>query len=357
MRLLVSFLIVLGWYSPVSAQQAENIVYVTLDGLRWQEVFDGAALEFMGKEAGGGWAADSAGLAERFWRPTAGARRSALMPFLWNTVVRAGQIIGNPARGSDAQVTNGFWFSYPGYNEMLTGAADPRIDSNDSIPNPNVTVLEWLNRLPAFRGKVAAFGSWEILPFIVNSRRSGIYTNGQGPPIGEPRTSRDSALNDLAAELPPLWGATRLDGPTMLGALEYVRAHQPRVLYVMLGETDEWAHDQRYDLYLDAVWRGDRFIQRLWELMQTMPQYRGKTALIISTDHGRGRTVANWGNHGKDYPEAGRIWVAAMGPGIPAQGEREGIHAGQDQIAATIARLVGQDFRSWIPAAAAPLQF
>ena len=29
------------------------------------------------------------------------------------------------------RITNGLWFSYPGYNEMLTGAADPRIDSND----------------------------------------------------------------------------------------------------------------------------------------------------------------------------------------------------------------------------------
>ena len=39
--------------------------------------------------------------------------------------------------------------------------ADPRIDSNDKIPNPNITVLEWLNTLPAYRGRVAAFGAWD----------------------------------------------------------------------------------------------------------------------------------------------------------------------------------------------------
>ena len=350
-------LLALAWSVPAPAQTAENVVYVTLDGMRWQEVFNGASLEFMGEEAGGGWAADSAGLAARFWRPAAEARRRALMPFLWDSVVHRGQIIGNPARHSDAHVTNGLWFSYPGYSEMLTGAADPRIDSNDSIPNPNITVLEWLNRQPGYQGRVAAFGSWEILPFIVNTRRSGIYTNGDGLPIREPSTARDSALNGLAAELPPLWGSTRLDGPTMLGALEYVKAHQPRVLYVMLGETDEWAHDQRYDLYLDAAWRGDRFIQRLWAMLQSMPEYAGKTALVISTDHGRGSTVKDWGNHGKDYPQAGQIWIAAMGPGVPARGERSGAVAIQSQVAATLAWLLGRDFRDAVPAAAAPIEF
>lgn len=357
MRLLVFSFIAQVWGFSAAAQQAENIVYVTLDGMRWQEVFNGAALEFMGDSAGGGWSADSAGLAARFWRPTVEARRAALMPFLWNTVVLRGQIIGNPARRSDAHVTNGLWFSYPGYSEMLTGSADPRIDSNDSIPNPNITVLEWLNGLPAFKGRVAAFGSWEILPFILNTRRSGIYTNGDGPPVRDPLTARDSALNDLAIELPPLWGSTRLDGPTMLGTLQYVKTHKPRVLYLMLGETDEWAHGQRYDLYLDAAWRGDRFIQRLWETMQGMPEYAGKTALVISTDHGRGSSVADWGNHGKDYPQAGRIWIAAMGPGIRAAGDREGVTLTQSQIAATLARLLGHDFRAAHSAAAASLDF
>jgi hypothetical protein len=350
-------LLALAGAAQAQTPHAENVVYITLDGMRWQEVFNGASLEYMGKEGGGGWAADSAGLAARFWRPTAEARRMALMPFLWSTVVPRGQIIGNPARNSDAHVTNGLWFSYPGYSEMLTGAADPRIDSNDSIPNPNVTVLEWLNGQPGYRDRVAAFGSWELLPFIVNTRRSGIYTNGDGSPVRDPATARDSAFNELSAELPPLWGSTRLDGPTMLGALEYVKARKPRVLYMMLGETDEWAHDQRYDLYLDAAWRADRFIQRLWEMLQRMPEYAGKTALVISTDHGRGSTVQEWGNHGKDYPMAGQIWIAGMGPGIPARGEREGAVATQSQVAATLGWLLGQNFRVASPAAAPRIEF
>ncbi len=83
---------------------------------------------------------------------------------------RQGQIFGNRDVGSESQVTNGLNFSYPGYNETLTGFADPRIHSNDNVPNPNVTVFEWLNAKPAFTGKVAAFGAWDVFNGIFNRR-------------------------------------------------------------------------------------------------------------------------------------------------------------------------------------------
>src|SRR5208282_702939 len=87
-------------------------------------------------------------------------RRKALMPFLWSVIARQGQIFGNAEAGSVAKVTNGKNFSYPGYNEIFTGAADPAIDSNDKIPNRNVSVLEWLNGQDDFHNRIAAFGSW-----------------------------------------------------------------------------------------------------------------------------------------------------------------------------------------------------
>jgi hypothetical protein len=60
------------------------------------------------------------------------------------------------------------WFSYPGYNEILTGKADDQnIFSNDKIPNPNETILEQFAKTydPL---KVAAFGSWDVFDYIVN---------------------------------------------------------------------------------------------------------------------------------------------------------------------------------------------
>ena len=152
-----------------------------------------------------------------------------------------------------------------------------------------MTVLEWLNGRPGFNGKVAAFASWELLPGSSTPSAATLPANGDGAPITDAKTDRERAINEFAADLPPYWGETRADAPTGSGALEYLKKNKPRVLYVMLGETDEWAHGRRYDLYLDAAWRNDRFIRRLWETAQSMPEYRDETALLLATDHGRGQ--------------------------------------------------------------------
>jgi len=332
--------------------QARNVIVITLDGMRWQEVFEGAERPLMGKDEKAILESSSY---KRFWRDGAEDRRAALMPFLWSAVARDGQIFGDPARKSLAHVTNGLWFSYPGYSEMLTGVADPRIDSNEKTPNPNVSVLEWLNGRPGLQGRVEAFGAWDALPFILNAARSRLPIGDGYPPVPAPKTDRERAINDFADDLPLLWEGAPLDAPIMQAALESLRTRRPRVLYVLLGETDEWAHESRYDLYLDAAWRSDRFIRRIWETAQSMPEYAGQTALVLATDHGRGATHQDWTDHGKKVPAAERTWMAVMGPGTEPLGSRQGITVATAQIASTIAALVGEDFRSGVPAAAPAL--
>lgn len=359
---LAAFLLACAWLAAsaiaqpqASAARVDNVLVVTMDGLRWQEFFGGYQAALNNKEDGG--VSRPEALAARFDRETPEARREALLPFIWSVVAREGQVLGDPARGSRVRITNGLWFSYPGYNEMLAGFADPRVDSNDKKVNPNLTVLEWLNRTPGFEGRVAAFAGWDVLPYIVAAERSGLHVNGDGAPVLEPTSERERLLNEIAADLPPYWNGERFDAATMNGALEYFRTQEPRVLYVMLGETDSWAHGRRYDLYLDAAWRSDRFVRRLWEAAQALPAYRGRTALVLATDHGRGASPRDWTDHGAKVPAAEPIWMAVMGPGTPALGVREGVQATQSQLAATVAALLGlgDGFRAAQAAAAPPL--
>ena len=335
--------------------RVDNVLIVTFDGFRWQEMFGGYDASLNTRKDGG--VSKPEALSTRFDRSTPLARRETLLPFVWTVVAREGQILGDASRGSRVRVTNGFWFSYPGYNEMLAGFADPRVDSNDKKPNPNLTVLEWLNRRPGFEGRVAAFASWDVLPFIVAAERSGVHANGDGPAVLESASDRDRLLNDFTSDLPLYWADERFDAATMQGALEHLRTRQPRVLYVMLGETDSWAHGRRYDVYLDAAWRSDRFVRRLWEEAQSLPAYRGRTALVLTTDHGRGETPLDWTDHGHKVPAAEPIWMAVMGPQTPALGVREGVQATQSQLAATVAAFLGlgEDFRKAQPKAAPPL--
>ena len=139
----------------------------------------------------------------------------------------------------------------------------------------------------------------------------------------EPKTDRERAINELAADLPPYWDYGPVDAPIVYAALERLRTDKPRVLYVMLGEGDEWAHEGRYDLYLDATFRADRFIHRMWDTLQSMPEYANQTTLLVTTDHGRGATTTDWNDHGHKVPAAENTWMAALGPGVPPLGVRE----------------------------------
>ncbi len=336
---------------PAAPPTAANVIVVTLDGLRWQEFFGGADRGLL-KDVG---QADPPTVVRRFWRETPEARREALMPFMWGVVARQGQVFGDPAQESLARVTNGLWFSYPGYAELLSGFADPRVNSNEKVPNPNVTVLEWLNGRHGFAGRVAAFGAWDVLGSILAVGRSDLPAGDGYPPVPAPKTDRERAINEFADDLPALWEGAPLDAPIMQAALECLRVRQPRVLYVMLGETDEWGHEGRYDLYLDAAWRGDRFIRRLWEMAQSMPAYAGRTALVVAVDHGRGATEQDWTDHGQKVPAAERILMAVLGPDTSALGLRKGVTVTAGQLAATTAALVGEDFNAAAPKAAPPL--
>lgn len=361
----------------VGANGDQKVVIVMLDGVRWQEVFRGAEpmlaanREYMASEWAGHARKDFVDVKDR---------PAALMPFVHGMVSTGGVVIGNRDAGTCAEVTNPFWFSYPGYNEVLTGKADPRIDSNEYGANPNVTFLEWLQRQKAFAGGVRAFGSWNAFDRIINEERSGVPVNsgfetdgGKDPEI--------AMLDRIVGSTAHLWESERWDSMTLEYALHGIRKHRPRAVFVSFGETDEFAHSGDYAQYLIAIHRGDAFIARIWETLQADPFYRGKTTLIVTTDHGRGdtrndRPDMSWRQHSspaalvKDtapykalfpqgIPDSNQTWIGIMGPQVQAGAGKK--YAAQncahnDQIAATALTALGLDWQAFDPQAGAPLQ-
>jgi hypothetical protein len=356
LRNLLMCLIICAFVQQGSAQERKtrNVIFVMTDGFRWQEVFHGADPELMDKKHGN--VGDEKSLQAEFWRSDPGDRRRALLPFLWTVIEPKGQVYGNRDRGSDAAVTNGLNFSYPGYSEALCGFPDPRIKSNDKYPNPNENVLEWLNRKPEFADKVAAFGAWDLFPYIFNVERSGLTVNaGYEPFTAMPRTPLLDALNSLKQETDVLDGEA-LDAFPFHTALEYLKTRKPRVLFLSLGETDEWAHMGKYDLYLKSAHRFDEYVKTLWETAQSMDEYRGATTLILAVDHGRGRAPVEWRSHGEKLPESKYVWMAFLGPDTPARGERSNVPPiSQNQIATTLAALLGEDYAGRQPKAGEPI--
>jgi Type I phosphodiesterase / nucleotide pyrophosphatase len=339
-----------------SAPRTRNVVLIVSDGLRWQEVFTGADPTLLNEKDGGIWDKE-ADLRREFWRDDPAERRRALLPFLWNTVAVRGQIFGNQALGSVARVTNGLAFSYPGYNEMLTGHPDARINSNEFGPNPNVSVLEWLNTLPDLSGKVKVYATWATFKDILNVARSHLPLQvGWDLPYQGTLTPQQELLNRLYQS------TTRMDDEDVYNAfmqvslLDSFATHQPRVLFIGYGETDNWAHAGRYDLVLHSAHLFDHFVAELWERLQALPAYRDTTTFIITTDHGRGSGPTEWKEHGVEQKGSENIWIAVLGPDTAPLGERSRtgeVH--QAQIAATVAALLGKDYPKAVPAAAPPI--
>lgn len=331
------------------------VVLIVLDGLRWQEVFDGPEHDLMNAKVGG--VQDEQALRRDFWRATPENSRRTLMPFLWDTVAQRGQIYGNQHKGSVAQVTNGFKFSYPGYNEMSTGYPDPAINSNEFGVNPHATVFEWLNNLQEFRGQVAVFGTWNVYNDIFRAKQSGLFVRaGWDIPWSGTLTPQEQTLKKLYETTTRVEDDDSFDSFAHQDLLNYLQTHSPRALFVGYGGTDDWAHEGKYDLVLQAAYQDDQRIAELWNTMQAKPEYRDQVTFIITCDHGRGSGLKLWRDHDNNIAGAENIWIAVMGPDTPPTGEMTKVpRVTQSQIAATIAALLGQDYRAAVPRAAPPL--
>lgn len=345
-RLIVFFLAV-QFLTYAQSHKTQNIFIITLDGFRWQELFTGAdSLLVTNKD----FVRDTAALKARFWANAPVRRRKILMPFFWNTIASQGQIYGNRKYDNKVDCSNTMWFSYPGYHEILSGFADDEnINSNKKISNPNETLLEFLNRLPQYKGKVAAFGSWDVFPYIINEERSGVPVNaGFERASAGKLTDREKFLNTLQDEIPGPWGSVRLDAFTHYFAFEHLKKDKPRVLYIAYGETDDFAHDGRYDEYLKSAQRTDQFIGNLWEWVQSQNNYRDKTTFLITTDHGRGtQPIPAWRSHGDEISGASQIWIAIIGPDTPPSGELKSPgQLYQNQVAKTAAAFLDVDYKN-----------
>lgn len=334
--------------------QTHNVILVTIDGMRPEELFTGAENHLIDKEIGGVYNPER--IRTAFWHEDPLVRRERLMPFVWSVIAKEGQLFGSSDDDCNVWVKNGKYFSYPGYQELLCGFPDQEVDSNDKRYNKNKTVLEWLHDRPEFAGKVAAFASWDVFPYIINSQRSKIYVNAgwqEFEHVTDP--VRRNMLNLAIRETPHFWEYARFDYLTFAGAMEYAQQQHPRVLYISLDETDDWCHTGRYDLYLDAAHRADQFLRQLWEFVQSSEAYRGRTSLVVTVDHGRGSGREGWKNHSGNLPGSERIWVAVLGPDTPSLGIRRELELTQGQVAATVATLLGHDYTTADERIAPPL--
>ncbi|WP_224490162.1 alkaline phosphatase family protein [Robertkochia flava] len=333
-----------GWWFYGQQQPSTKVILITMDGLRWQELFTGADMDLITNEK---YTNHPELLKADLWRDTAEERRLALFPFIWNDAVNMGQLYGNRNIGNSMNLTNTMWFSYPGYNEILTGKADDaRIRSNDKVPNPNTTLLEAYQNKRNREGAVAAFGSWDVFPYIINEERSGVPVNAGFETASGNLSDREVFLNELQGQVPSPWKEVRLDAFTHHYALEYMKKVHPDFVYIAYGETDDFAHAGNYEAYLNAARNTDDLLRDVWEFTQKDDFYHNRTVFLVTTDHGRGtQPLDTWTGHGSEVEGSDQVWMLVFGVGVEPLGEVSSTsQLYSSQIAPTLAKILGMEW-------------
>src|SRR4051812_7088447 len=94
-----------------------KLVIITLDGFRWEEVFNGADSALVHDASIN---SDTLLTQALYWDASPEVRRRKLMPFFWSVISRQGELFGNRAYGNKVNISNPYALSYPGYSELLT---------------------------------------------------------------------------------------------------------------------------------------------------------------------------------------------------------------------------------------------
>ncbi len=342
MRNILLVLFLLSFLHLPAQDKYRNLFLITIDGFRWQELFSGADSLLIRDTTIVG---DTSLLLQQFWHADITERRKKLLPFFWNVIAERGSISGNRNYGNKVNAANPFLISYAGYNEMLTGYADTRFIPNLAIINRNSNVLEFLNQQKGYTGKVAAFSSWNILPYILREKQSKLPVNSGYELLLDAESDTVADLINQVQSNVSHKGATRYDLLTFASAKNFIEENHPKVLFLGMGETDEFAHQKRYDQYLLKAHQFDQLLSELWYYVQTNSFYKNNTTFIITTDHGRGRKTTSWNKHGFWVGGSKETWMAMMGPDVNALGEKKNQSTTfLKQVASTVADLLGGKF-------------
>ncbi len=280
-----------------------RVVIITLDGVRAEDIFDGAdpTLQPGAKVA-------------HLTKP------EALMPLTHRLVQTRGVALGADRPGcGTVRTASGMNVSLPGYLEIFTGRKT-RCRNNSCPPTDRATVLD--EAADAGLYPVASIGSWEVLSHAVSLGESNVLVAagarrwpGARPVMG----GRMEELVVAGERTEPFPGhqGYRPDVHTAAIALEYLRTQVPAVLHVGLGDADEWGHRNQYATYLDAIAKSDAFIGKVADTLDSMGDIGARTTVVVTTDHGRNK---DFQHHEAASATSARTFVIAFGARVAPQG-------------------------------------
>lgn len=254
--------------------ESPKLVLLTIDGVRWQEVFNGTDSHLYHKH---------------------GLEPRELLPNLYHYFVDNGSSFG---KDSPVVASGPAHISLPGYLEMMRGTPTLDCFTNSCDLELHTTLLD-------FYDKAAVFSSWDTV-------RKATSTHVDKLVISSGRNYRSQVFHDM--KLPDNRDFEcyvghldyRPDEFTIKSTFDYLSREKPHFLWVSLGDTDEYAHAGNYEDYIKSLKRFDFFVG------EVIREYDENTVFIVTTDHGRSQ---DWRHHSFD-DESSRVWLMMHGAGV-----------------------------------------
>ncbi|MGE4232881.1 MAG: hypothetical protein AB7F43_06070 [Bacteriovoracia bacterium] len=282
----ILFILLVSLLLPTFALAEQNVILLTLDGVRWQEFFYG-----IDRQNNNGVGGDT-------------------FPLFWKNYATESLVLGDFPKQIRMYTSNATQLSLPAYQSIMAGS-DQGCWTNICGRIGVETVAERIKKqLHLSKKEVAVISSWERIANAAEHIEGSVFVNaGQQYLFDDIGVSELIDINRRQEKDPPSeWGSARLDKYTWMQAMRYLKYHRPRFFWISLNDADEWGHNGNYRNYVSALRQYDVWINELFVKLDSMREYGKDTTVIIVTDHGRGDGTS-WGSHGPLYPESQYIWM------------------------------------------------
>lgn len=266
-----------------------RVIYITLDGVRWQDVF--TTHEYFSN--------------------------------FWDKYAKNAAIYGEPNSRTTMEVAS-IPVSLPSYQSQMAGTVQPCGDNECGRLHVATFPEELINKLHFNKKEVASISSWEVMDDAYESVLGTAFSNHGTRPMYDPDSHEADAemqqINQQQAAAYP-GDDTRLDVYTFAQAMHYLEKYQPRFLWISFGDADDYAHEGNLVKYHESLTFSDTAIDQLITKLNDL-HLADETMIIITTDHGRG-DGDNWLEHGEEYPESKQTWAFVIN-GELANGIQDG---------------------------------
>jgi hypothetical protein len=230
-------------------------------------------------------------------------------------IPRLGREIALAGVWSDSFYNDGLTETMPGHAAILTGSWQPIANDGSQRPS-SPTLFEY------FRAATGLPAQCAVLVGGKAKLTAEGYSTDAG--YGAPLAAQTDAVD-------------RPDQMTWDALRSRLDSSRPRLALLALSDVDRRGHANDWPGYLAAIQDADRIVGEMWDYVRASDPYRGRTALIVTDDHGRSAT--DFTTHASDENSRHVLMVAA-GPGVATTGLMAGRHT-QVEVAATVGLLLG----------------